>query len=103
MKINQLEEELRRKNNELTEHGARFEVLENKLAGMSQDGQFVTGSSDGNYSQNVLINNPETFKGDSGESLESFIGHMDIYLLHVKDDMKLQVAVSFLSGHAFDW
>ena len=37
----------------------------------------------------------ETFKGDSGESLESFIGHMDIYLLHVKEDIKLRVADIF--------
>lgn len=49
------------------------------------------------------MNKPEIFKGESKDSLESFIGHIDLYIAHVPDNMKLDVAVSFLGGHAFDW
>ena len=32
-----------------------------------------------------------------------FMGHLDLYVEHIPEDMKLKVAVSFLGGHAFDW
>ena len=53
--------------------------------------------------QKILLKKPEIYKGGSSESLESFLGHMDLYVMQVPEDMKLQMAVSFLGGHAFDW
>ncbi len=51
----------------------------------------------------MFVSKPEVFKGDTKESLDSSIGHMNLYVAKVPDDQKLSVAVSFLGGHAFDW
>lgn len=53
--------------------------------------------------QKILFNKPEIYKGDSTDSLESFLGHMDLYIAQIPEKMKLNVDISFLGGHAFDW
>ena len=57
----------------------------------------------GMSSQKSMVNKPEVFKRSIEESLDSFIGHMALYLAQVPENMKLNVAISFLGGHAFDW
>lgn len=93
-KIIQLEKELDRKNHELhavrAAYGVRFEVFQSKL-------QFTTAN------HRVLLNKPEIFKGETTDSLDSFFEHMDLYLVKIPEQMKRNVAVSFLGGHAFDW
>lgn len=50
-----------------------------------------------------MDNKPEIYKGEVTESLDSFIDHMDLYLVHVSNEMKFKVAAIFLGRHAFDW
>ena len=95
----QVEEELRKKNGELARYSARFEALESKMVVRAQDGQRMVTEVVDNTGQKILVNKPEVLKGGSVESLDSFLEHMNLYLDRVQDDMKLRVAVSYLSGH----
>ena len=102
--IIQLEEELRKKNNEFAKHNARFEVFESKLTAMCLNQPNTRNSArDASVAQKMLVNTLEMFKRTTGESLDSFTGHMDLYLAQIPEEMYLKVAVSYLSGHASDW
>lgn len=70
----------------------RIAEIEKKLLGMNSLG-----------SKKILVNKPEVFKGDTSQSLDAFIGHMELYLTQVPQEQMLNVAVSFLGEHAFDW
>lgn len=50
----------------------------------------------------ILVKKPDTFNSSSSQSLDSFIGHMDLYLARLPEDQKFSVEVSFLEEHAFD-
>lgn len=100
-RIKQLEEELARKNHELvserSDAQARLTVVESKLLAFENFEQMRHSN------QKTLVNKPEVFTGGSNQSLDAFIGLMDLYVSTVPENMKLNVAVSFLSGHAYDW
>ena len=100
-RINELEQELARKHDELESVRSnaqdRLTVVESKLLAF-ENNQHSCGPN-----QKTLVNKPEIFNGESDQSLDAFIGHMDLYVSTVPDSMKLKVAVSFLSGHAYDW
>lgn len=113
LKIGQLQKELAAKNEELNrahnEYGARFQVIESKLAAVCQNELNTGAVADANMmnmrcaASKTLVNKPEVFKGEPKDSLDSFTCHMDLYTAQVPEESKLAVAVSFLGGHAFDW
>eukprot|EP00171_Calliarthron_tuberculosum_P005616 IDg5616t1 len=78
----------------------RIVQLEQQLRAVSQHGQGAPSDLMGNK---ILVNKPVVFTGSSSQSLESFLGHMDLYLEKVPIDQQFNVAVSFLGEHAFDW
>ncbi len=51
----------------------------------------------------IHVNKPEVFTGSKDDSLDSFIGHMDLYLLYVPPAQHVHIAVSYLSKHAYEW
>ncbi len=86
-RIIQQEAELTKKNHELeavrAEYGARFASIESKLAAACQNDR-VSGSAElAQANQKVFVNKPEVFKGDTKESLDWFVGHMDLYVAQV--------------------
>ena len=99
VRINALEAEVERKNKELesmhADFNARYTSLESKVIEMTQSNLCGQGPR--------IMNKPEAFNGTPEESLDSFIGHLELYLEHVPDSMRMNVAVSYLNGHAFDW
>lgn len=50
-----------------------------------------------------LFNKPKPFTGKVTESIESFIGHVELYLYQAPEHLKLSIAVSFLEEDAFLW
>ncbi len=105
-RIIQLEAELAKKQHELeavhADNTARFAVIESKLAAVCQN-EHGSSTVQLNANQKTLVNKPEIFKGEPGQSLDSFVGHMDLYVADVPEETKFNVAVSFLGGHAYDW
>lgn len=100
-RISQLEAELHKKKQELSaahaQYAAHFQILESKSAVVCHNEENVLSK------QKSLVNKPEVFKGEERDSLNSFIGYMDLYVGEIPEESKLNVAVSFLGGHAFNW
>lgn len=107
-RIRQLEEELGNKNQELnavrSEYSARLTNLESKMAQMiASQANMSSNAGNAHNRQKILVDKPEVFKGESNESLDSFIGRMELYLAQIPEELKLKVAVSYLSGSAFEY
>lgn len=102
-----LEAELARKNQEMefkkNESDARMQVMESKLAALLSNQENSGGSAASFGKSKILVKKPDEFTGEIDESLDSFLGHMDLYLMHVPDKDKFNVALSFLGKHAFTW
>ncbi len=67
-------EELRKKNGEYAEYSARLEVLESKMAALSQEGQRMITGVVGEYHPEDPSFQALVFKGCSGVSLDFLIG-----------------------------
>ena len=105
-RIVQLETELAKKQHELesahAEYGAHFLSIESKLAAVCQNEYLMNNENVNQQIMKPLVNKPEVYKGGTEESLESFIGHMELYVARVPEPQKLNVVIIFLGGHAFD-
>lgn len=54
-------------------------------------------------SRKSKINKPEEFEGKPGQSLQSFVGHMELFLRNEKEAEKTDIAASYLRGAAYEW
>lgn len=75
----------------MQEYGIRIRMMENLIETM---GPRANSKS--------LVNKPESYSARSAQSLDSFIGHMDLYISQTLEDFKLHVASSFLNGPAYE-
>lgn len=101
-RIQMLEAQLTMKNQEVehvkADYGARLQVIESKMAAVVQNENGFNSAV-----PKIYVNKPEVFTGEGKDSLDAFIGKMEIYLAFIPDGMKLKVAVSYLGNHTFDW
>lgn len=95
-RILQLESELQQARN--VQH--RVLEIEQKLATSTHG---LNGPTTDSTGSRILVNKPVVFTGSQDQSLDSFLGHMELYLAQVPSNQKFNVAVSFLGEHAFDW
>lgn len=98
-----LENELNKRNQELAENNARFTVLESKIEAVINNEQARQPTITNFNGPKTLVNKPEIFKGDQSLSLDSFIGHTELCIANLSEEMKFKVAVSFLGEHAYNW
>lgn len=80
---------------------AEIQVLKQQLHN-AHTASFATESAHMHQKHN-FYNKPKPFTGKQGESVEAFIGHMDLYIEQVPPVQRYGVAVSYLVDEAYSW
>eukprot|EP00171_Calliarthron_tuberculosum_P016938 IDg16938t1 len=88
-------EELQNMKTQLTSANATIDSMKQSQENASRLG--------GSSHEKNFVNKPHKFSGKPSENLESFLGHMDLYLSQTPIHQHLDIAVSYLMDDAYNW
>ena len=106
-KVQEIEVELKYKEVELQklrdDVDLRFGGLQQEYETRLQGLEIQIGNISQIENNKTLVKKPEVVDGKRDQSLEPFVGHMELYVSNAAEHDKFGIAASFLGGSAYEW